>query len=142
MADDAGWSIRDGCAEDAMATLDLWHRAGATPSITDTAEAICRAVAHPAAWVLLAEEDGQVIGSIIGTFDGWRGNIYRLAVDPAYRRRGVARALVAEAEQRLLQAGTKRITALVEHGHPEPVAFWEAAGYARDRRIARYIRSL
>jgi ribosomal protein S18 acetylase RimI-like enzyme len=137
-----GWSIRDGRKEDAEEILDLWRRADATPSVTDTAAAVRRAIAHPAAWVVLAEADGQLIGSIIGTFDGWRGNIYRLAVDPAYRRRGVARALVEAVEQRLRQAGAKRITALVEHGHPEPVAFWEAAGYERDRRIARYIRSL
>src|SRR5436190_1686672 len=142
MAGDTGWAIRDGREADADAMLDLWQRAGATPSVTDTAEAVRRAIAHPAAWVLLAEAGGQLIGSIIGTFDGWRGNIYRLAVDPAYRRRRVARALVEAVEQRLRQAGAKRITALVEHGHPEPVAFWEAAGYERDRRIARYIRSL
>jgi len=142
MLTDARWLVRDGRAGDSEALLDLWRRAGATPSVTDTAEAVRRAIAHPAAWVLLAEVDGQLIGSIIGTFDGWRGNIYRLSVDPAYRRRGVARDLVEEVEQRLRQAGAKRITALVEHGHPEPVAFWEAAGYERDRRIARYIRSL
>ena len=136
------WPIRNGCAEDTEAILELWRRAGATPSVTDTAEAVQRAIAHPAAWVLLAEADRQLIGSIIGTFDGWRGNIYRLAVDPSYRRRGVARALVQEVERRLALAGAKRITALVEHRHPDPVAFWEAAGYERDQRIARYIRSL
>src|SRR3954469_15837962 len=124
MVGGTGWSIRDGCAEDAEAMLDLWRRAGPTPSITDTAEAVGRAIAHPAAWVLLAEADGQLIGSIIGTFDGWRGNIYRLAVDPAHRRRGVARALVAGAEKRLREVGARRITALVEHDHPDPVGFW------------------
>jgi ribosomal protein S18 acetylase RimI-like enzyme len=142
MAGDAGWSIRDGRSEDAEALLELWRRAGATPSVTDTAEAVRRAIAHPAAWVLLAEAEGLLIGSVIGTFDGWRGNIYRLAVDPAYRRQGVARALVAAVEQRLLQAGARRITALVEHAHPDPVAFWPAAGYEQDRRITRYVRSL
>jgi ribosomal protein S18 acetylase RimI-like enzyme len=142
MASSAGWSIRDGRTEDAGAILDLWLRADATPSVTDTAEAVRRAIAHPAAWVLLAEADGQVVGSIIGAFDGWRGNIYRLAVDPAYRRRGVARALVAAVEQRLRETGGQRITALVEHDHAAPVAFWPAAGYERDRRIVRYVRSL
>jgi ribosomal protein S18 acetylase RimI-like enzyme len=55
-----------------------------------------------------------MIGSIIGTFDGWRGNIYRLAVHPDFRRHGVARALVAEVEKKLAEQGAKRITALVE----------------------------
>ena len=140
--DDAGWSIRESRAEDAEAILDLWRRAGAIPSTTDTTEAIRRAIAHPGAWVLLAETGDQLIGSIIGTFDGWRGNFYRLAVDPAYRRGGVARALVVEAEKRLLQVGATRITALVEQDHPLAVAFWEAAGYELDQRMVRYVRAL
>jgi ribosomal protein S18 acetylase RimI-like enzyme len=97
---------------------------------------------HGGTWVLLAEADGQLIGSIIGTFDGWRGNIYRLAVHPDHRRRGIARALVAEVERRLCQVGAKRFTALVEKDHLGAVGFWEAAGYEPDRRIARYVRSL
>ena len=51
--------------------------------------------------VLVAEVDVRVVGSIVGGFDGWRGNIYRLAVHPRFRRRGVARALVVEIESRL-----------------------------------------
>jgi hypothetical protein len=43
-----------------------------------------RVVANGTANVLVAEVEGQIVGSIIGTFDGWRGNIYRLAVHPNY----------------------------------------------------------
>src|SRR5438094_1287521 len=119
----AGWSIRECCFEDAAALLALWRQADAAPSKTDTVVAIQRAVTHPAAFVLVAEAGGQLVGSIIGTFDGWRGNIYRLAVRPDHRRRGIARALVAEVEARLRRAGAKRITALVERDHSEPGGF-------------------
>jgi ribosomal protein S18 acetylase RimI-like enzyme len=90
----------------------------------------------------VAEAKGQVVGSIIGTFDGWRGNIYRLAVDPHYRRHGIARALVKEVEKWLQDQGVKRITALVEKDHSWAVRFWEAVGYGVDQRIARHVRSL
>jgi ribosomal protein S18 acetylase RimI-like enzyme len=140
--DVTGWSIRDGRCEDAEAVLELWRRAAATPSVTDTPEELRRAVMHGGTWVLLAEAGEQLIGSIIGTFDGWRGNIYRLAVHPEHRRLGIARALVAEVERRLREVGAKRITALVEKDHSGAVGFWEAAGYESDRRIARYVRSL
>src|SRR5262245_26866803 len=83
-----GLSIRDCRLDDVEAVLELWRRAEATPGVTDTADDLRRAVAASAACVLVAEVEGQVVGSIIGTFDGWRGNLYRLAVHPDRRRQG------------------------------------------------------
>jgi ribosomal protein S18 acetylase RimI-like enzyme len=136
----APFSIRDCREEDIEAVLKLWGQADATPSITDNAENLRRALGR--AQVLLANVHGTLVGSIIGTFDGWRGNIYRLAVHPAYRRPGIARALVAEVEKRLVREGAKRVTALVEHSHPWAVAFLTAVGYRRDERIARHVRTI
>jgi ribosomal protein S18 acetylase RimI-like enzyme len=134
-------SIRMCRPEDIDGVLELWRQTDSTPSVTDTAEDLGRVVAESPAHVLLAEVGGRVIGSIIGTFDGWRGNIYRLAVHPSYRRQGVARALVAEVERRLTEGGAKRITALVEKDHPWAMNFWEAVGYRVDERIVRRIRN-
>lgn len=134
-----GLSIRDCSPAEAEAVLELWRKADAIPSVTDNADYLRRAIGESKANVLVAEVDGQLVGSIIGTFDGWRGNIYRLAVHPDYRRRGIARALVDEVEQRLIQQGAKRITALVEKDHPGANRFWEAVDYTVDRRILRYV---
>jgi ribosomal protein S18 acetylase RimI-like enzyme len=118
------------------------QQAEATPSVTDTADDLRRAITDSPAHVLVADADGQIVGSIIGTFDGWRGNIYRLVVHPGCRRRGIARKLVTEVEKRLSSQGTKRITALVEKDHPWAVSFWEAVGYGVDHRIERQVRNL
>ena len=134
--------IRDCQLEEASAVLELWRQAGAIPSSTDTEADLHRAIDSSLSQVLLAEGEGQVVGTIIGTFDGWRGNIYRLAVLPVFRRRGIARALVAEVEKRLAQHGAKRVTALVEKDHPEATGFWEAVGYPLDQRLVRHVRSL
>jgi ribosomal protein S18 acetylase RimI-like enzyme len=134
-------SIRACRPEDIEAVLELWRQAEATPSVTDTADDLRRAIAESPAHVLVAETGGRVVGSIIGTFDGWRGNIYRLAVHPDCRRQGIARALVAEVERRLARQGAKRITALVEKDHPWAMSFWEAVGYRVDERIVRRVRN-
>ena len=133
--------LRECRSEDVEAVLDLWQKADATPGITDNADDLRRAVTESQATVLLAEAEGRIVGSIIGAFDGWRGNIYRMAVHPKYRRRGIAGALVSEVEKRLARQGAKRITALVERDHPRATSFWQAVGYGLDARIVRYVRN-
>ena len=91
---------------------------------------------------LVAEDAGRLVGTLIAGWDGWRGNMYRLAVLPAYRRQGVATALVGEAERRLRALGARRITALVISDHDWATGFWRAAGYELDERMARFVKGV
>jgi ribosomal protein S18 acetylase RimI-like enzyme len=138
-------AIRAARADEARQVLALWQEADATPSPTDTPGEVAKLLAEPSAALLVAEADGRLVGTVIGGWDGWRGNIYRLAVHPAYRRRGIARALVGEAERRLHAMGARRLSALVESDHPWATDFWDslgAAGYRHDERMRRYVKTL
>jgi purine-nucleoside phosphorylase/GNAT superfamily N-acetyltransferase len=137
-----GPRIHDCHPDDVEAVLALWKKAGTTISPTDTAANLGLAIADSTAIVLVAEWGGQIIGSVIGSFDGWRGNFYRLAVHPSFRRQGIARSLVAEAERRLANQGAKRVTALVLKDHAWATAFWSAAEYKQDDRMVRFVRNL
>ena len=125
-----------------VAVLALWREAEATVSHTDAVEDVRLAASGSTSVVLIAEDEGRIVGSAIGGFDGWRGNIYRLAVHPHHQRQGIARRLVSDLEARLAEMGAKRITALVERDHPWATGFWDAAGYGLDAGMARYVRNL
>lgn len=132
--------IRACLPEEAGALLALWQAAGTSPSITDTTADVRRAIENLAS-VLVAEVNQRIVGSLIATFDGWRGNMYRLAVHPDYRRHGIGRALVKEGERYLAKQGVKRITALVEEKYPWAIAFWSSVGYEIEPGIVRFFRN-
>lgn len=134
--------VRDAKPQDVSAILALWACAGATPSATDSAEDLLRAITLDFTAVLVAEDDGRMVGSVIGGFDGWRGNVYRLAVEPAFRRRGVARRLIEEIDSRFREWGVARVTALVEREHTSALSFWETTAYVLDGRMVRYVGTL
>lgn len=92
--------------------------------------------------VLVAESGGAVVGVVLGGDDGRRGWISRLAVAASHRRRGVARALVAELEQRLAAAGCQQVNLLVYGHNDEGRALWEELGYEGSDGIAMYRRRL
>ena len=135
-------AIRPCRLDEAALLLDLWQQARATVSRTDTVADIEQALAHSHAHVLVAEVAGRLVGSVIGSFDGWRGNIHRLMVHPDYRRQGIAQALVSEIERLLAGQGARRIGTLVEKEHSWAVGFWQAAGYNLNTHLVRFIRNL
>jgi ribosomal protein S18 acetylase RimI-like enzyme len=136
-------SVRPCAPDECERVLDLWRRADAIPSATDTVEELQRLVRADPGALLVAEDDGAIVGSVIAGWDGWRGSIYRLAVTPERRRRGLARRLVTEAERRLAARGALRLTALVAGDEPHAVGFWDQApGFERAPRYVRYVKML
>jgi ribosomal protein S18 acetylase RimI-like enzyme len=122
--------------------LQLWRLSGVTPSRTDTVEDVGRLLKNDSAAFFVAETDGRIVGSLIATFDGWRGHIYRLAVLPEYRRKRIARQLVARSEETFWSWDVRLVVALVENDHPWAMAFWTAAGYLQDDRHVRFYKNL
>ena len=132
--------IREATNADVDRVLAFWKEASDHASVGDNPESARILLSHDTAWLLIAENDGAIEGTLVAAWDGWRGNFYRLAVRPDRRRRGVATALVAEGERRMNACGARRNSAMVEGDDAVATAFWRSAGYRLDPRLARYIK--
>jgi ribosomal protein S18 acetylase RimI-like enzyme len=133
-------TIRSAQPEDIPAVLDLWRRAAAFRSATDDQRGLESLIEHDPQSLLVAENEGELLGAVIAAWDGWRGNLYRLAVHPGHRRQGIGRALVAEAERRLRARGARRVSALAVAGERDEARFWPAVGYSPDARVERFVK--
>jgi ribosomal protein S18 acetylase RimI-like enzyme len=131
--------IRPAVDDDIGAVLALWARA-ADPTTTDNANAVAALLGHDAGALLVAEESGEIVGSVIAAWDGWRGSIYRLSVAPAWRRRGLGRQLVAAAEDRLHGLGVRRMQAIVIEADDRAAAFWQASDWEHQEGQLRFVR--
>lgn len=123
--------------------LALWARErSGHASVADRPEDLERLVANSPAALLVAERDGEIIGAVIAAWDGWRGNMYRLAVGEERRHEGIGAALVRAGEDYLRRRGARRVTALVAFDDEAAGGFWDAVGYPRDQEIGRRVRNL
>jgi ribosomal protein S18 acetylase RimI-like enzyme len=130
-------------AGDVADILELWADSRTSAAVTpDTESALLRLLEHPTSALLLAELDHHIVGSLVVAWDGWRGNMYRLAVLACHRRRGIARRLVEAGHEHLRARGAQRVTALVAHEEEDAVGLWLSAGYERDEQISRFVHNL
>lgn len=87
--------------------------------------------------LLVAEKaDGQVAGTIMAGWDGHRGWLYAVAVDPQVQRQGVGRMLVGAALDRLAARGCGKVNLQIRAGNTEVVAFYERLGFAVEPRTS------
>ncbi|MGH2938096.1 MAG: GNAT family N-acetyltransferase [Solirubrobacterales bacterium] len=142
MKDRSSSLLRTGRADDVEALLDFWRRAEASPSSTESAEDVHGLLERDPEALIVAELDGEVVGTLIAGWDGWRATFYRLAVDPAQRRHGVATTLVRAGEERFRALGAKRLNAIAESHKPAAMGFWAAAGYELQTSRSRFVKNL
>ena len=136
-------TVRSAEVGDVPVVLELWAEArSGHASAADRLEDVECLIADSPATLLVAERGGEIVGALIAAWDGWRGNMYRLAVREGCRRQGIGVALARAGEEYLLGRGARRVTALVAFDDEVAGRFWDSAGYPQDREIGRRVRNL
>jgi ribosomal protein S18 acetylase RimI-like enzyme len=128
-----GVIIRKFQSEDYSAVIDLWQKAGLPfkPEGRDQKEKMLQEAAQATASFWVAEHDGAIVASVLGTHDGRKGWINRLAVLPEFRGKGIAVQLVQSAEESLYQKGIEIVACLIEDDNQVSMNFFKRLGYIK-----------
>ncbi|WP_404961291.1 GNAT family N-acetyltransferase [Streptomyces sp. 147326] len=129
-------------AADLGAVLAFWKAAAEGTSISDDLAGVERLHDRDPQALLLARRDGELVGTVIAGFDGWRCHLYRLAVHPGHRRQGIGTALLAAAEERFVALGGRRADAMVLVRNARAHLAWDAAGYGPQDQWTRWVKPL
>jgi len=134
--------IRDFAPVDYDRVLEIWAagRLPVKPHGRDSRANIERQLSQPNVVFLVAAAQGRVVGTVLGTHDGRKGWINRLAVDPSCRERGVGRRLVEEAERRLAAMGMEIFACLIEDWNTVSMSVFERLGYKKHPEILYFAK--
>lgn len=124
--------IRPFVAADETAVVALWERCGLTRPWNDPRQDICRKLAVRPDLLLVGTLDGVVVASVMAGYEGHRGWINYLAIAPEHQGKGLGRAMMAEAERLLREAGCPKINLQVRFSNTKVIEFYRRLGYTVD----------
>ncbi|MFF0483522.1 GNAT family N-acetyltransferase [Streptomyces sp. NPDC004435] len=132
--------IRTAVPADAESVLAFWRESAEGTSISDDVDGVRRLLDRDPEALILAVDGDRIVGSVIAGWDGWRASLYRLAVLPSYRRRGLSKALLQASEDRFAALGGRRVDAMVLEANERAHHAWGAAGYERQDQWRRWVK--
>jgi ribosomal protein S18 acetylase RimI-like enzyme len=136
-------TFRPAVVADVDSILQFWKEAAEDSNRpADSPEAVQKLIHRDAEALVLVMDDRLIVGSLVMGWDGWRCHLYRLAVRPQYRRRGISTALLERAERRFVALGGTRVDAMVLDGNDSAHQVWSRAGYDRQREWSRWVKPL
>jgi len=121
--------IREFRFEDYDEAMKLWKESGLMIRPGDELEGIKLKLKRDPDLFLIAEENGKILGIVMGAWDGRRGWINHLAVRPDRQRKGIGTSLIRELEKRLKGKGAKKVNAQIYQWNQKSVEFFKALGY-------------
>ena len=122
--------------KDFASIIDLWKVCGLEHPNIDSESMMRRKCAYQKELFLVAEKDSELIGTVMAGYEGRRGWVNLLAVDPEHQRQGIATALMDAAEQKLVALDCPKINLQIRTSNLQAVEFYKKIGYQEDNVVS------
>ena len=120
---------------DIAEVIALWQRCGSTRPWNDPAGDIALARREPNSTVLLGRDNGALVASVMVGYDGHRGWVYYVTVDPDRRHQGFGRVIMTAAEEWLRARGILKLQLMVRKDNATVHAFYQSIGYYQQQTV-------
>lgn len=128
--------IREYKPSDEAELIALWQRCNLTRPWNSPARDITRKLHAQPNWMLVGVRESVLIASVMVGYDGHRGWINYLAVDPDYQKQGYGRQIMQEAESRLQTLGCPKINLQIRADNTQAIEFYRSIGFVEDSVIS------
>jgi len=135
-------AIRTARTEDLSQVVRLWDAVGMPTDSYNVARLVDALMPERPLALFVAEVDGGVVGAVVAGWDGWWGWLYRLAVAPGRRNRGLGEVLVRRAETYLASRGARYVNTIVRRDNTSSLTVFEKAGFKMDDTHVRVTKTL
>ena len=115
--------------------ISLWTKCGLTRPWNDPDKDIDRKLTDRNGAFLVLTQAGSVIGSVMVSYDGHRGSIYYLAIDPERQSAGLGKMMMEHCERLLIDMGCPKINLFVRRGNEAVMSFYDKLGYSEDAAV-------
>jgi len=115
--------------------IDLWKRCGLIRPWNDPDRDIDRKLTDRMGIFPLLVTGERVVGSVMASYDGHRGSIYYLSIDPDFRSAGLGQRLMVHCESYLTGLGCPKVNLFVRRGNEVVFRFYEQLGYAEETSV-------
>jgi ribosomal protein S18 acetylase RimI-like enzyme len=133
-ADD--FHIRPFVEADTDQVIALWSRCGLLRPWNDPKQDIARKLRVQRELFMVGELAGRLVAVMMVGYEGHRGWVNYLAIEPELQQRGLGRTMMAEAERRLLDLGCPKIQLQVRESNVDAIAFYRQLGYRQDAVVS------
>lgn len=124
--------IRSFLTSDESDVIDLWHRCNLVVPQNDPRKDIAAKLKVQPELFIVGAISERIVSTAMAGYDGHRGWVYYLAVDPDYQRKGIGRQMMENVEQSLRELGCPKINVQVRSSNESVVSFYKHLGFSND----------